>query len=183
MVTLGRCRDSLGCFDQIPSFGLFGLKRISVELTQLCAYRCFMIDESVHIPREREVADCPCQSGSSYATCCMPYHYGRARPETAEQLMRSRYTAYFFRRVEYLVETTHPDTRSPRLKQELEDMVHQVNWIYLKILEVVKGGKTDKTGKVEFVAGYFAQNERQELHERSRFKRHKGAWKYLDGKS
>tara|TARA_R110000850_G_scaffold54619_3_gene130015 strand:- start:587 stop:880 length:294 start_codon:yes stop_codon:yes gene_type:complete len=96
--------------------------------------------------------------------------------------MRSRYSAYFFRRVDYLVETTHPDTKTPGLKLDLDRTIHQVNWSYLTINEVVKGGKDDKTGKVEFTAVYFVEGERYELHERSRFKRVKGIWKYMDGK-
>ena len=142
-----------------------------------------MEDVTEWVPREREVSLCPCKSNSSYAACCMVYHYGRAKPETAEQLMRSRYSAYFFRLVDYLVETTHPDTRNPRLKEELEETIHQANWSYLAILNCSQGGKDDKQGKVEFVAKYFVDEEPYELHERSRFKRYKGAWKYLDGKA
>lgn len=113
----------------------------------------------------------------------MPFHYGRAKPETAEQLMRSRYSAYFFRLVDYLVETTHPDTRTKTLKNELERTIHRVNWSNLTILHTAKGGKEDKVGKVEFVAEYYFEEEPCELHELSRFRKYKGAWKYLDGKS
>jgi len=135
-----------------------------------------------HIPREREVSLCPCKSRRSYAMCCLPFHQGKAKPETAEQLMRSRYSAYFFRNVDYLVETTHPETREAGLKQSLEKMIHQANWSYLTILGVAQGGKEDKRGKVEFVAEYYVGDEACELHEISRFKRFKGAWKYLDGR-
>jgi SEC-C motif-containing protein len=139
------------------------------------------------IPREREESLCPCKSRQSYATCCMPFHYGRARCETAEQLMRSRFSAYFFRLVDYLVETTHPSTREPDLKQELEKTIYQVRWRFLTIVETARGGAEDKTGKVEFIAEYYVDGddpgEPQELHERSRFKRYKGLWKYLDGKA
>jgi SEC-C motif-containing protein len=110
----------------------------------------------------------------------MPYHHSHAKPASAEQLMRSRYSAYFFRLTGYLVETTHPDTRKPGLRKELEKMVHQVNWANLTIVATAKGGREDKTGKVEFIANYFVNGEPQELHEVSRFKRHKGDWKYLD---
>ncbi|MGY8686947.1 MAG: YchJ family protein [Verrucomicrobiales bacterium] len=112
----------------------------------------------------------------------MPYHYGRAKPTTAEQLMRSRYSAYFFRLVDYLVETTHPDTREPGLKAALEETIHEANWSELTIESSSKGGPGDKMGKVTFVAVYFVEEERHELQERSRFKRFKGNWKYLDGK-
>lgn len=97
--------------------------------------------------------------------------------------MRSRFSAYFFRLVDYLVDTTHPDTREPGLKRELEETIHQVNWSFLTILATSKGGKDDKTGKVEFVANYFIKDEPNKLHECSRFRRFKGAWKYLDGKA
>lgn len=96
--------------------------------------------------------------------------------------MRSRFSAYFFRLVDYLVSTTHPDTREPGLKRELEKTIDEINWRFLTIVGSSKGGKEDKVGKVEFVADYFWEGEPQSLHERSRFKRYKGAWKYLDGK-
>lgn len=130
----------------------------------------------------RELSLCPCKSRETYAVCCQPFHLGRAKPETAEQLMRSRYSAYFFRLVDYLVATTHPDTREPGLKAHLEESIHEANWSFLTILGSSKGSPDDKTGKVEFVAEYFEAGQRFELHERSRFRRYKGAWKYLDGK-
>ena len=133
-------------------------------------------------PGERSLSLCPCKSRETYGTCCEPFHLGRAKPETAEQLMRSRYSAYFFRLVDYLVRTTHPDSRPPDLKSRIEESIYQTNWRFLTILGSSKGGKDDKTGKVEFVAEYFEGNQPLELHERSRFKRFKGDWKYLDGK-
>ncbi len=141
-----------------------------------------MSEDEEKIPRPREGSLCPCKSRRTYAECCMPFHHGKAKPATAEELMRSRYAAYFFRLVDYLVETTHPATRGPELKKELEDVVHHANWSNLTIIATSGGGEGDKTGKVEFIAGYFVDGEPHELHERSRFRRFKGAWKYLDGK-
>ena len=43
-----------------------------------------------------------------------------------------------------------------------------------------KGGLKDKTGKVEFIAEYYVNGEKHKLHELSRFRRHKGNWKYFD---
>ena len=37
---------------------------------------------------------CPCQSSKSYKDCCGRFHTHAQFPETAEQLMRSRYAAY-----------------------------------------------------------------------------------------
>jgi len=138
--------------------------------------------ESEWVPRERDESLCPCKSRLKYSACCMPFHYGRGRPETAEQLMRSRYSAYFFRLVDYLVDTTHPDTRDRGLRQELEQSINEVNWSFLTVVAVSKGGEEDKTGKVEFIAEYYFKGQLHQLHERSRFKRYKGVWKYLDGR-
>jgi SEC-C motif-containing protein len=134
------------------------------------------------VPGQRESSLCPCKSQLNYGICCKPYHNGKTKPDTAEQLMRSRFSAYFFRKVEYLVETTHPDTREKGLKEALDKSIHQTNWSFLTISGTSRGGKDDKTGKVEFVADYFVGPEQFELHEISRFKRHKGVWKYLDDK-
>ena len=112
----------------------------------------------------------------------MPFHQGKAKPDTAEQLMRSRFSAYFFRLTDYLVSSTHPDKRKPNLKAELEIGIHAINWKFLTIVGSSKGGKEDKVGKVEFKADYYLEGEAHQLHERSRFKRFKGAWKYLDDK-
>ncbi len=97
--------------------------------------------------------------------------------------MRSRYSAYFFRLTDYLVSTTHPDKREPNLKAELEKTIDEVNWDGLEILGTSKGSKDDKVGKVEFVADYYWNDERRQLHERSRFRRYKGARKYVDDKA
>lgn len=96
--------------------------------------------------------------------------------------MRSRYSAYFFRLVDYLVSTTHPDSRDKDLKARLEETIYEANWRFLTILGTSKGGPDDKAGKVEFLAEYFEEDQSHELREHSRFKRFKGAWKYLDGK-
>jgi len=141
-----------------------------------------MNEDGEKIPREREESLCPCKSKLSYDSCCMPYHHGKAQAPTAEALMRSRYSAYFFRLVPYLVESTHPDNRSPKLKHELNKDIHNYNWAKLEILSTSKGEKEDKKGKVEFLATCYIDGEHQELYEHSRFRRHKGLWKYCDGK-
>ncbi len=51
---------------------------------------------------------CMCCSGRPYAECCKPFHEG-ALPETALQLMRSRYRAYALDLPGvYIIKTTHP---------------------------------------------------------------------------
>ena len=132
--------------------------------------------------RIRLRSDCPCGSGKTYNDCCRDFHIGKASPQTAEQLMRSRYAAFFFRLADYLVSTQHPDTRGPNLRKELDAMLPTVMWRSLTVLSSSKGQAEDKKGKVEFTAQYHEDEKLQEMYEHSRFRRHKGNWKYLDGK-
>ena len=132
--------------------------------------------------RIRLRTDCPCGSALPYNDCCRDFHIGKAVPKTAEQLMRSRYSAFFFRLPDYLVSSQHPDTRTPNLLRELENMLPTVMWRSLTILSTSKGQTEDKKGKVEFTAQYHEAGELHEMYEHSRFRRYKGCWKYLDGK-
>ncbi|MDQ8202690.1 YchJ family metal-binding protein [Pelagicoccus sp. SDUM812003] len=130
-----------------------------------------------------EYADksCPCGTETPYASCCGPYHQGSASPETAEQLMRSRYSAFALRKVDYLFETTFPSSRGAHLRQELAEGIDDPVWTSLSVLSTSQGRKGDKQGKVEFVAHYLLDGKPCAMHERSRFKRYQGAWKYVDG--
>ena len=56
---------------------------------------------------------CHCGSGRPYSACCAPYIHGEASPQTAEALMRSRYSAYAEHAIDYLGDTLHPDHREP----------------------------------------------------------------------
>jgi SEC-C motif domain protein len=123
-----------------------------------------------------EDTPCPCGAGRSYADCCEPFIHGTALPETAEALMRSRYTAYTRGDAAYLGATWHPTTR--RQDPGLDE---PVKWQGLTILATQAGGVSDREGKVEFVARYKLGGRAYRLHELSRFRRHHGRWYYVDG--
>ena len=53
--------------------------------------------------------ECHCGSGKPFDACCGPYLAGDALPPTAEALMRSRYSAYVEKDVDYLGSSLHPD--------------------------------------------------------------------------
>jgi uncharacterized protein YchJ len=53
------------------------------------------------MPSPSKPAACPC-GGGAFATCCGPYLAGDAIAESAELLMRSRYSAYTLRDENYL---------------------------------------------------------------------------------
>lgn len=124
---------------------------------------------------------CPCDSGLSYTQCCQAYHLGKAVATTAEQLMRSRYSAFVVGDSDYLLKTLHPKSRRENSAAELAESIAAQHWLQLNIVDSVAGGKNDRDGIVEFVAGYEADGQQAYLHERSRFEKIDGSWYYLDG--
>lgn len=121
---------------------------------------------------------CPCGSGHPLEGCCGRFTDAHEQPATAEQLMRSRYTAYTLGREDYLRETWHPTTRRQDLKLD-----EPVTWLGLKILRTEAGGVTDNHGLVEFVARYKVAGRAHRLHEISRFQRRNGRWVYVTGEA
>ncbi|MCO4782786.1 MAG: YchJ family protein [Candidatus Cloacimonetes bacterium] len=124
---------------------------------------------------------CPCNPQTEYKDCCQPYHTGTQSAQSAELLMRSRYSAYVKNIVDYLYNTTHPKVRTKRLRTEIESWIEEAQWISLEVLETKLGSKTDKIGKVEFLAEYKVKGQSHHHHELSNFKRHNNKWMYVDG--
>lgn len=123
---------------------------------------------------------CPCGSKKAEQYCCGMYLSGKKKPETAEKLMRSRYTAFYRGKVDYLIATLHPGKRNSQDKQELTASINNTQWLGLTIISTQKGKKNDSTGTVEFEAIYQVDEPRQ-LHECSRFVKTGGQWFYVDG--
>jgi len=119
---------------------------------------------------------CLCGSGLSYSECCKPYHEG-ALPDTAEQLMRSRFTAYAYRIADYLIQTWDASKRPANIDFSKET----AHWQKLQILNCKKGRATDSKGLVEFKAFYGQDREDYFMHELSRFVKKGRHWFYLDG--
>ncbi|TFB97837.1 hypothetical protein E3O42_15720 [Cryobacterium adonitolivorans] len=118
---------------------------------------------------------CPCGSGNSYDDCCGRLHRGDARAATAEQLMRSRYSAFAVGDAGYLLRTWHPRTRPGSLRLEPSE-----RWMRLEIDRTVQGSLFDTEGIVEFTAHSRQDGRRAQQHEISRFEKVSGTWLYLD---
>ncbi len=124
---------------------------------------------------------CPCGSGRDYDACCGPFLSGRAQPETAEQLMRSRYTAYARQNANYLFASTLPARREKNELKTITKSFRGISWKGLEVLETEAGGASDATGIVEFKATCEGGGETATIHERSNFVRENGRWYYVDG--
>ncbi|MDH4274715.1 MAG: YchJ family metal-binding protein [Gammaproteobacteria bacterium] len=124
---------------------------------------------------------CPCLSGKPYARCCEPFLAGVSVPKTAEQLMRSRYTAFATSTLHYLELTDHQDFRAQRAQGYTPQT--GVKWRSLKIINTHLGREGDEAGEVEFEAAYELQGRVHVIREKSRFSKVAGRWYYLDGRS
>ncbi len=128
------------------------------------------------LDRVSSKSPCPCGTGLTYAECCGPLHGGVRPATTAVALMRSRFSAFAVGDAAYLLTSWHPATRPADLTLD-----ESIAWRRLQIVDTDAGGERDTAGVVEFRAQYVHDGKRHILHERSRFERVEGHWRYLDG--
>ncbi len=134
----------------------------------------FFVDNGFELmTRPSRPSPCPC-GGNNYAQCCGRFIDSGEIAQTAEQLMRSRYTAYSLHNEDYLKATWHASTRPVEAVAQDDG----VKWLGLEVRRHVPDGDT---ATVEFVARYKIGGRAHRLHEVSRFVREDGRWYYVDG--
>ncbi|MFK5985293.1 MAG: YchJ family protein [Pseudomonadota bacterium] len=112
---------------------------------------------------------CPCKSGKKYTSCCFPLISGNKLAITAEQLMRSRYTAFSLNNSSYLLDTWHKDFRPQKL-----DLAPSLKWIKLEIVK-------SQTAMVHFRAYSLSEHQVHILEEKSNFIKIDKQWFYSTG--
>lgn len=116
---------------------------------------------------------CPCGSLGTYDTCCQPLHNNEQLAQTPEQLMRSRYSAFYFKHSDYLLDTWYSQTRPIEL-----DLDDQPQWIKLEILS---SEQKASSGSVHFRAFFKEQGEVGFMEEQSEFIYDNERWYYVSG--
>jgi SEC-C motif-containing protein len=124
---------------------------------------------------------CPCGSGLSYSACCESVISGRKDAITAQELMRSRYTAFTIANVDYLMRSHSAKTRPVKERKSIEKWAKSVMWMGLTIIQTQGGEASDEVGSVEFKALYLENRKPQQIHEKSLFRRENGKWVYVSG--
>ena len=119
---------------------------------------------------------CPCGSGKSLNDCCGEFICKSKKTETAEQLMRSRYTAYVLKEKEYILKTWHQSSRPKKINLDIN-----IEWIGLQIIDTIAGGLNDIKGSIFFETNYHFQKKFFTIRENSRFVKENGVWLYLMG--
>ena len=144
------------------------------------------------------IKTCPCQitptsdtvsTRLAYSDCCQPYHDDMKKADTAERLMRTRYSAFVLVKPEYIVKTTLPTQQDLLDIEAIESWAKETDWTGLEIV-----AHTPKLGKrhaqVEFKAYFNTSDNKndglQAHHELSAFVKVKGKnsndarWYFLD---
>ncbi|MET0400998.1 MAG: YchJ family metal-binding protein, partial [Cystobacter sp.] len=123
--------------------------------------------------------------GLRYRACCGRYHAGEAEAPDAEALMRSRYSAFALREVDYLWKTLHPDhpdRARPRedLVRELRARALSLKYPRLHVLDRQLTGPS-ATSVVLFYARIFESGKDHSFVERSEFLHDGTGWRYRSG--
>lgn len=125
---------------------------------------------------------CPCGSGKTFAACCGPLLDGTAKAETAEALMRARYSAHVVGNFDFIAATHAPEVRASYNVSAAKAQAKTMQWTGLEILDTDEGGPGDDTGTVTFSARFLQDGQVHAHRERAAFRRENGQWVYVDGK-
>lgn len=126
---------------------------------------------------------CPCGKTNNdtplkYEECCQPLHLGTEVASHPEQLMRSRYSAYYLALGQYIHDTHHVDFRGNTSPEEFTQSAKSTHWCGL---EVIQSSTQGTSGIVEFKANFIDKDKLHTLHEVSNFVLEDGYWLYTDG--
>ncbi len=122
---------------------------------------------------------CPCCSEKTHARCCKPFIDGQLVPQTPEQLMRSRYTAYSQAKTDYIKKTMRAKPLLQFNEEEAKKWAESIIWLGLKVIDTTM--EEQNKGFVEFRASFLEKNQLKTIHERSEFYKHDEHWYYVDG--
>ena len=127
------------------------------------------------------MSNCYCGSAATYSDCCEPIVNGSQPAESAEQLMRARYSAYVGAQMDFVFETTHPDHREDYDHAGTKEWAESSEWLGLEIIETKQGKQADDTGEVEFIARFKEKGVPREHHENAQFIKNDGRWYFTEG--
>ena len=125
------------------------------------------------------IQTCPCGSGSPFSDCCEPVINGTRESETAEELMRARYSAFVTGAIDFIVNSTHSRTQKEIDLDFIRDWSQTSEWHGLQIFETKQ--VNDDKAFVSFEAQYTQNGEDQRHREKSLFEREEGQWRFVTG--
>lgn len=123
---------------------------------------------------------CPCGSGRAFQVCCGPFLAASRRPDTAEKLMCSRYSAYVRENISYLHDTLWPKYQAGFDPAHTAQWARENHWTGLAVLKTFAGAAEDRIGEVLFEARFLQNGQLRTHRENSLFKKKAGRWYYVE---
>lgn len=145
------------------------------------------------------IQPCFCGSNSDFSSCCQPYINKKLPVQTAEQLMRSRFSAYASGNAQYIYDTYAKPSQQKQSVNDINEWSKACSWIALVIHPLTHNVEKITEQYVEFSAFYIVNSILCELREKSRFILEEGTennfeinkpisintqlkqWRYIDG--
>ena len=124
---------------------------------------------------------CYCHSGLYFEACCEPFILEKQYPKNAEQLMRSRYSAFCIKHATYIKQSMKE--KALELYDEESIKNSPIEWKKLIILGKENGKEHDDEGTVTFRAIFKKFPDDEKLHfieEKSLFKKIDNKWFYVN---
>ncbi|WP_258872059.1 YchJ family protein [Thalassotalea euphylliae] len=121
---------------------------------------------------------CPCGSGMTFLLCCQPFLTGAKYPVNAEQLMRSRFSAYSESHAQYIFDTYTQESQQTNSVSDIEEWAKENIWLRLTVHQ---HNPVAQPAQVEFSAFYLHQERVYEMRECSNFIKENEQWRYHDG--
>jgi SEC-C motif-containing protein len=131
-----------------------------------------MSTSATALPKPVPGQPCSCGSGLDFAACCEPIITGKRLADSAEQLMRARFTGHVANANEFLHYSYLPTSRQPFVP---DSEVSPLAWTRL----VIHSHEPEVKPNVSYVdfTAYYNEGEAQgALHEKSEFQRIDGRW-------
>jgi SEC-C motif-containing protein len=126
--------------------------------------------------------NCPCGSTKSFAECCQRLHDG-ASAASPEELMRARYSAFAVKNIEFVRDTTDPQSILEFDLAATREWADNSEFFKLEILRATDEGNK---GTVEFKAHFRllkgGDGKDQVHHEVAKFRKQAGTWYFRDGR-
>lgn len=124
------------------------------------------------------LSTCPCGTEKAYNECCNLFLSNQKIPSSPEELMRSRYTAYFLHNIDYIARTMKSPAADGFDAASTKEWARKIKW---KKLQIVNSSQQGNRGRVEFIAYYEMNHKQHRLHEISEFHFENDQWYYVDG--
>ncbi|HKM37806.1 MAG TPA: YchJ family protein [Thiopseudomonas sp.] len=124
------------------------------------------------------ISPCPCNPNISYLHCCEHYHSG-ALANTAQTLMRARYSAFVKHNIEFIKASTLPAQQTQLDLESIAQWSMESDWLGLEVInETLAADQRHAT--VEFIAHWQDAQGRHQHQETSLFIKPAEQWYFYD---